>query len=147
MSQHISTSVRSYIHARLFVCDISHFKASTAKLAFLTASSHTPPQVFTCSCKKNARLITCNSLDEVNWLIKKLPQMTGQTHKWESPPGSLNDIPCLETRVARVTLMAYMASLRHLGFASHLRARHPLLSLSHHLFLCQLLDQPVNFVE
>ena len=51
---------------------------------FLPASSHTSLHVFTCSFK-STRLITCNSFDEVNWLIKKLTQMTGQTHKWESP--------------------------------------------------------------
>ena len=51
------------------------------------------------------------------------------------------------TKVARVTSMAYMASLRHLGFASRLRERNPLLNLSGHAFLCQLIDQPVDFVE
>ena len=98
-------------------------KASTAKLAFLPASSHTPLYVFTCSCK-STRLITCNSFDEVNWLIKKLAQMTGQTHKWETP-SRISQVP--ENQDGGVTLMAYMASLRHLGFASHLRERHPLL--------------------
>ena len=49
--------------------------------------------------------------------------------------------------MARATLVAYMASLRELGFASHLRERHPLLSLSDHVFLCQLIDQPVVVVE
>ena len=43
--------------------------------------------------------------------------------------------------------MAYIASLRDLGFASDLRERHPLLSLSDHVFLCQFIDPPVNFVE
>ena len=130
------------------VCDISHFKASTAKLAFLPASSHTPPQVFTCRCKKMRAFITCNSLDEVNWLIKKLPQMTGQTHKWESPSKISQWHPLSgdqggEGDFDGLTWQAWGIS----GFASHLRARHPLLSLSHHLFLCQLLDQPANFVE
>ena len=126
MSEHISTGVWSCIHARLFICDILHLKASTA-------NQYTSLHVFTCSFK-STRLITCNSFDEVNWLIKKL-RWPDKLISGSRRPRSLNDIPCLETRVARVTLMAYMASLRELGFASHLRERHPLLSLSDHAFL------------
>ena len=51
------------------------------------------------------------------------------------------------TKVARVTSMTYMANVMHLGFASHLRERNPLLGLSGHAFLCHLFDQPVDFVE
>ena len=72
------------MHDRFFVYHMLHLKASTAKLASLRAFSHTPLHVFTCSCK-STRLTTCNSFDEVNWLIKKLAQRTGQTHKWETP--------------------------------------------------------------
>ena len=77
------------IHVRFFVCDILYLKASTADFAFLLAFSHTPLHVFTCSCE-STRLITCNSFYEVNWLIKKLAQMTGQILKWESPVQDLS---------------------------------------------------------
>ena len=134
------------MHDRHFICHMLHFKASTAKLAFLPTSSYTPLHVFTCSCK-STRLIICISFDEVNWLIKKLAQMTGQTHKWETPSRISQWHPVPRDQVGGVTLMAYMASLRHLGFACHLRERHPLLSLSDHILLCQLLDQLADFIE
>ena len=85
MSQHISTSVWSCIHARLWDRDILQFKDSTAELGFLPASSHTRLCVFICN-RDSTRFIACNSFNEVNQLINKLTEenMTRQTQKWVS---------------------------------------------------------------